>query len=205
MKTLLIIDPQYDFMPGGSLGVPQGDEIIPVVNALQPHFDLVVATQDWHPQNHMSFAANQPGRKVFDVIEVDGYAQTLWPNHCVQGTNGAAIHTDIHTDRVEAIVRKGVDYRVDSYSAFYDNNQQRKTGMAGLLRDRGAHELFFCGLAADFCVYFSILDALKEGFSATLFTDATRPIDAENYAKQLQELKADGVRIIESAEFMTSK
>lgn len=202
MKTLIIVDPQYDFMPGGSLEVPRGDEIIPVVNALQPHFDLVVATQDWHPQNHISFAANQPGHKVFDVIEIEGYAQTLWPNHCVQGSRGAAIHADIHTDRVEAIVRKGVDYRVDSYSAFFDNNQQRKTGMAGLLRDRGAHELFFCGLAADFCVYFSILDALKEGFKATLFTDATRPIDAENYAKQLPELKAAGVKINESAEFL---
>lgn len=205
MKTLIIIDPQNDFMPGGALAVPGGNQIIPVINSLQTHFDLVVATQDWHPQNHMSFAANQPGHKEFEVMELNGYQQTLWPNHCVQGTNGAAMHSDLNTDRVESIIRKGVDYRVDSYSAFYDNNQQRKTGMAGFLRDRGAHELFFCGLAADFCVYFSILDALKEGFVATLFTDATKPIDADSYAKQLPKLKAAGVKIIESAEFLTSK
>ncbi len=198
MKILLIVDAQNDFMPGGALEVPSGDQIIPVINRIQDRFSLVVATQDWHPVNHISFASNHDGRKPFDTIEWHGMEQILWPDHCVINTKGAEFHPDLKMDRVEAIFRKGMDREIDSYSGFYDNGHIKNTGMAGYLHDRNARELFFSGLAADFCVYYSILDALNEGFNATLIEDATRPVDENNFKKILDELAARGCRIIMS-------
>jgi nicotinamidase/pyrazinamidase len=194
MKVLVITDVQIDFVPGGSLAVPDGDKIIPVINQLQEKFGLVITTQDWHPQNHISFASNHHGKKPFDKIEWQGMEQILWPDHCIQNSIGAEFHPDLETGRVEAVFRKGTDWQIDSYSGFYDNGHLKNTGLAGYLRGRHADELYFCGLAADFCVYFSILDAIQEGFSTILIEDATRPIDAKNFEKIKVELTEKGCK-----------
>jgi len=198
MKTLVIIDMQLDFLPGGSLEVPEGDEIIPVINKIQNHFDLIIASQDWHPENHISFASNHNKKNPFEIIEWQGLQQVLWPNHCVQNAQGAMFHPDLEMKKVEAIFRKGMDWQIDSYSAFYDNGHKKNTGLAGYLHERKASDLYFCGLAADFCVRFSILDALKEGFSATVIEDATKPIDKENFLKLKKELSETGCKITNS-------
>jgi nicotinamidase/pyrazinamidase len=198
MRTLVIIDVQNDFTPGGSLEVPGGDKIITIINAIQHKFDLVIATQDWHPQNHVSFASNHDGKKPFDKIEWHGMEQILWPDHCVQNSNGAEFHPELNLEKVEAIFRKGMDRKIDSYSGFYDNGHEKDTGLAGYLHGRKANNLWFCGLAADFCVQFSINDALDEGFSATLIEDATRPIDAGEFKRIKQELTKKGCKIITS-------
>ena len=195
MKTLVIIDMQNDFIPRGALEVPGGDKIIPVINRLQEKFDLVIATQDWHPENHMSFASSHEEKEPFDTIEWHGMDQILWPDHCVQNSPGAGFHSDLDLQKIEAIFRKGMDKNIDSYSGFYDNGHEKNTGLAGYLRGRNAHELFFCGLAGDVCVNFSIRDALKEGFSVTLLEDATSPIDAEEFEKIKKELKEKGCSI----------
>lgn len=195
MKTLVIIDMQNDFIPGGALEVPGGDKIIPVINRLQEKFDLVIATQDWHPENHMSFASSHEEKEPFDTIEWHGMDQILWPDHCVQNSPGAGFHSDLDLQKIEAIFRKGMDKNIDSYSGFYDNGHEKNTGLAGYLRGRNAHELFFCGLAGDVCVNFSIRDALKEGFSVTLLEDATNPINAEEFEKIKKELKEKGCSI----------
>ncbi len=181
MKTLVLIDVQNDFMPYGALPVPEGDQIVEVINKILNKFDLVVATQDWHPENHISFASNNPGKKVFDIIEIDGYKQTLWPDHCVQGTKGAEFHPDLNTKPIEAIFRKGVNPEIDSYSGFYDNLNKKSTGLAGYLKEKNAKDLYFAGLAADYCVYYSIKDAIKEGYHVYLIEDATRAIDNNNF------------------------
>jgi len=201
MKALILIDIQNDFIPGGSLEVPGGDEIIPVVNNLQEKFDLVVATQDWHPQNHMSFASNHKGKEPFEMIELGGMDQILWPDHCVQDSKGAEFHPELNTTKIETIFRKGMDSEIDSYSGFYDNGHKKSTGLAGYLREKGATELYFCGLAADVCVYYSIKDALKEGFSATLIEDATRALDNKKFAEMKAELQGLGLKEI-SAKYL---
>ncbi len=199
MKILIITDMQIDFMPGGALAVPEGDKIIPIVNNLQEKFDLVIATQDWHPENHISFASNHKNKKPFDKIEWQEMEQVLWPNHCVQDTEGADFHPQLKMKKVEAVFRKGMDWKIDSYSGFYDNGHKKNTGLAGYLRERQATELFFCGLAADFCVYFSIKDAIKEGFSATLIEDATKPIDKSNFKNIKKELGNMGCKVVMSS------
>jgi len=201
MKALILIDIQNDFIPGGSLEVPGGDEIIPVVNNLQEKFDLVVATQDWHPQNHMSFASNHKGKEPFEMIELGGMDQILWPDHCVQNSKGAEFHPELNTTKIETIFRKGMDSEIDSYSGFYDNGHKKSTGLAGYLREKGATELYFCGLAADVCVYYSIKDALKEGFSATLIEEATRALDNKKFAEMKAELQGLGLKEI-SAKYL---
>lgn len=198
MKTLIIVDTQYDFMPGGALAVKEGDAIVPVINRMISDFDLVVATQDWHPANHKSFASNHEGKKTFDKIDLHGTEQVLWPDHCVQESKGAELHRDLNDRSITAIFRKGMNPEIDSYSAFYDNSKKSPTGLAGYLREKGANDLYFCGLAADICVYFTLTDALKEGFNVTLIDDATRPLNKDAYEKQKQELSGEGVKIIES-------
>jgi nicotinamidase/pyrazinamidase len=200
MKTLIIVDLQNDFVPGGTLEVPEGDRIIPVVNRIQDKFELVIATQDWHPADHVSFASNHKDKKPMDKIEWHGIEQILWPDHCVQGTRGAELHPDLETKKIEAIFRNAMDPEIDSYSGFYDNDHAKTSGLAGFLREREADDLYFCGLAADVCVYYSIKDALKEGFKATLIEDATRPIDAEEFRKITEELRSKGCKIIKSDE-----
>lgn len=187
-KALIIIDMQYDFIPGGNLAVKGGDEIIPIINNLIPQYELVVATQDWHPANHKSFASQHEGKNVFEVIDLNGLEQVLWPDHCVQGTSGAEFHKDLNFNKVEAIFRKGMNSEIDSYSGFYDNGHRKSTGLSGYLKEKGIEELHFCGLAADYCVYFSMKDALKEGFHVVLHEKATRAIHAENFEIQKKEL-----------------
>jgi nicotinamidase/pyrazinamidase len=200
MKALLLCDVQNDFMPGGSLEVPQGDTIVPLINRLQKYFDLVVATQDWHPQNHKSFASNHSNRKPFEKIDIHGIKDTLWPDHCVQGSKGAEFHPDLEINKIAAIFRKGMDPEIDSYSGFYDNKHQISTGLTGYLRDKGITEIYFCGLAADICVYYSIKDSLKEGFSVTLIEDASRPLSNDDFASIKPELRKMGVHIIRGTE-----
>jgi nicotinamidase/pyrazinamidase len=199
MKTLLVIDVQNDFMPGGSLAVPNGNKIVPVINSIQDRFDLVVATQDWHPKAHSSFAVNQDGKSDFEKIEWRGKMQTLWPEHCVQGSQGAALHPELDTTKYEAIFRKGTDKNIDSYSAFYDNNQLKPTGLNGYLKEKGASQLYFCGLASDICVYFSICDAIKEGFECFFIEDASKALDIEAFENIKIQMIAMGVHIITSA------
>ncbi|WP_027126445.1 bifunctional nicotinamidase/pyrazinamidase [Gelidibacter mesophilus] len=200
MKTLLIIDVQNDFMPGGSLAVPDGDKIVPIINSIQHKFDLVVASQDWHPQDHVSFASNHEGKSNFDVIEIHGKPQTLWPNHCVQGTDGADFHANLDTQKWETIFRKGTDKDIDSYSAFYDNGHLKSTGLTGYLKEKGVSQLFLCGLAADICVYFSTYDAFKEGFACFFIEDASRPLDFEEFEKLKEKMTYLGIQIISSAD-----
>ena len=199
MKTLIIIDVQNDFVPGGSLAVPGGREIVPVINKIQPEFDLVIATQDWHPQNHTSFASNHKNKKPLEKIKLGGVEQILWPDHCVQGSKGAEFHPELELNRIEAVIRKGMNPEIDSYSGFYDNNHAKSTGLAGYLKDKGSNVLYFCGLAADFCVYYSIKDAVKEGFMAKLIYDATVPIDQINFVNIKNELDRMEVKLVNSS------
>lgn len=176
MRALILVDVQRDFLPGGALEVPDGDAVVPVANRLAPRFPLVVATQDWHPAGHVSFASSHPGREPFDRIELDGLDQTLWPDHCVQGSPGAGFADDLDMRPVEAIVRKGTDPGIDSYSGFFDNGHRKKTGLAEYLRGREVDAVYLVGLAADVCVAFTARDACALGFRTTVVRDGTRGI-----------------------------
>lgn len=198
MHALILVDIQNDFVPGGTLAVPLGDQIIPLVNELQNSFDLVVATQDWHPGNHKSFASNHVGKKPFEKIILHGLDQVLWPDHCVQGSVGAQLHSSLHANKVEAIFRKGMDPEIDSYSAFNDNGYKKSTGLAGYLRERKVQKLFICGLAADYCVFYTAKDALKENFETYILEDATRAIDPNGFVKAKDEILSSGGQIIKS-------
>lgn len=196
MKTLIIVDIQNDFLEGGSLAVPNGNDVIPVLNEIQKDFDLIVATQDWHPQNHKSFAAEHPGKNEFEVIDLNGLQQVLWPVHCVQGSFGAEFHQDLEKNNIEAIFRKGMDPEIDSYSGFYDNGKRKNTGLFGYLKDRKVSEVFVAGLAADFCVYFTANDAIDLGFKTTIIEEASKPIDDENWNKLKDKFREKGGNII---------
>ncbi|GAB3823762.1 bifunctional nicotinamidase/pyrazinamidase [Hymenobacter jeollabukensis] len=202
MKALLLIDIQNDFVPGGALAVPGGADIIPLVNRLQPQFDLVVATQDWHPAGHLSFASSHPGRQVFDRIELYGLAQVLWPDHCVQGTTGAELHPDLDQHRIEAIFRKGMAREIDSYSGFFDNGHRRSTGLAAYLRGREVTEVYLAGLAADYCVFYSAKDARGQGFDTFIIEDATRAISPEGFEQAKAELHQLGGHLVHSRELL---
>lgn len=199
MKALLLIDIQNDFLPGGRLAVPDGDAIIPIINALQPQFDLVVATQDWHPAGHQSFASSHAGRSQFEQIDLHGLPQVLWPDHCTQASPGAALAPALRTEQVEAIFRKGTNAEIDSYSAFFDNGHRKSTGLADYLRGRQVREVYVAGLAGDYCVYYSALDALAAGFSTFVITDATRAINADGFRAALADLQAKGAKLLESS------
>jgi len=181
MKTLIIVDVQQDFLPGGSLAVAQGDQVIDFINSIQAKYDLVVATQDWHPANHESFASQHKGCTVFETITWKGLEQTLWPDHCIQGSSGANFSEQLHQNRIEAIFRKGTNPAIDSYSGFFDNGHVRQTGLDGYLKDRGVDEVHVCGLAADFCVYFTAMDALQLGFKVAIVSKGTRAINKDEY------------------------
>lgn len=195
MRALIVVDIQPDFLPGGPLAVEGGNEIIPLVNDLMKRFDLVVATQDWHPPRHGSFASTHPGKVPFETIDLFGLQQVLWPDHCVQGTKGAAFNKALNMAPIEAIFRKGTDPQIDSYSGFYDNGHRKATGLSGCLRERNIKEVFVCGLAGDYCVYYTALDALKEGFTTTLIVDATRPIDVAGFEEAKANLVQSGGHI----------
>ncbi|MFW5708395.1 MAG: bifunctional nicotinamidase/pyrazinamidase [Bacteroidota bacterium] len=196
MKALILIDVQNDFLPGGALAVPNGDEIIDVLNPIQNKFPLVVATQDWHPASHGSFASNHPGKDPFSMGKLGGLDQVLWPDHCVQGKPGSAFSDQLNMLAVEAIFRKGTDPEIDSYSGFFDNGKKKATGLGDYLKGRGVNQVFLGGLAADFCVGFTALDALELGFETWLIEDATRPIDQEGWKKMKADIIAKGGNII---------
>ena len=200
MNALILVDIQNDFMPGGRLAVPEGNVIVPLVNGLQASFGLIVATQDWHPQGHKSFASNHPGTQPFQMIDLRGIEQVLWPDHCVQGSEGAAFHPGLEMQKVEAIFRKGTDPEIDSYSGFYDNGARKSTGLAGYLRDRKVRKVFVCGLAADYCVAFTARDAVRENFDTFVISDATRPIDAAGMQRAFDEILGVGGQIIHSSQ-----
>ena len=191
MKALLLIDVQNDFMPGGALAVPEGDKIVPIINKIQHKFDLVLATQDWHPSGHASFASTH-GKNLYEVIDLNGIDQVMWPDHCVQGSKGADFHPELKLNKIEAIFRKGTHPEIDSYSGFYDNAHLKSTGLSGYLKEKGVKDLYFAGLAGDFCVAFSIKDALSEGFAAFLIEDATRSIDLQGFEKAKDEIVKKG-------------
>ena len=199
MKTgpdvaLIVIDVQNDFCPGGALAVTGGDAVVSVANRLMQRFDHVVLTQDWHPADHSSFAANNPGHDPFSLIDMPYGPQVLWPVHCVQGTAGAAFHKDLETDRANLIIRKGYRSQIDSYSAFFENDHATTTGLAGYLRERAVEHLVMVGLATDFCVRFSAVDAIKLGFKVTLLEDGCRAIDLDgSLAAARTELSENGV------------
>lgn len=199
MDALLVVDLQNDFCPGGALAVPEGDTIVPTVNELVHSFDRVVQTQDWHPAGHQSFASSHPDHAPMDVIEVDYGEQVLWPDHCVQGTEGAEFHPDLDTTQSDLIIRKGFRPDIDSYSAFYENDGETRTGLAGYLRERSIDTLYLCGLAADFCVKWSALDGRTEDFDVYVIEDATRGIDQNgSLAQAWDEMNEAGVQIISS-------
>jgi len=202
MKALILVDIQNDFLPGGALAVPRGDEVIPIANRLQPRFGLVVATQDWHPPGHGSFASTRPGRKPGDLAELAGLPQVLWPDHCVQGTAGASFAPALAMNRVEAIVRKGTDPTIDSYSGFFDNGHRKATGLGDYLRGRGATDLYVLGLATDYCVKHTALDAVQLGFRTFLVQDGSRGVELSkgDVAKALDEARKAGVQIMQSGD-----
>lgn len=195
-KALIVIDVQNDFCPGGALAVTGGDEIVPMVNRLVGEFDHVVLTQDWHPAGHSSFASTHPGKNPFETTEMPYGTQTLWPDHCVQGTNGAAFHADLEWTKAELVIRKGFRPAIDSYSAFFENDRTTPTGLAGYLRERGIFDLTLVGLATDFCVAYSALDAVRSGFKATVLLDACRAIDlGGSLAAMKDEMAKAGVTL----------
>ena len=199
MKTLLVIDVQNDFAPGGALAVPEGDAIIPVINQLMPSFELVIATQDWHPKDHASFASSHENKQPFEIIALNDKPQTLWPEHCIQDSIGAAFCPSLNDTCFDVVFRKGTDLEVDSYSGFYDNHRLKSTGLTDYLKDKGVTHIYFSGLCADICVYFTILDAVSEGFECTLIEDATKPLDDTRYQEIKKELEGR-VRFVSSEE-----
>ena len=198
--ALLLVDVQHDFLPGGALAVPQGDEILPIIAFLQPMFDVIVATQDWHPAHHGSFAANHPGTQPGQLIDLEGLSQILWPVHCVQGTSGADFPTTLDQSRWKAVFQKGKNPLVDSYSGFFDNARRGDTGLAAFLKSKGIARVFVCGLALDYCVKFTALDAQSLGFETYVLTDATRAVNlhSEDGKLTLEALRAAGITCLES-------
>lgn len=203
-KALIIIDIQNDFVPGGSLAVAGGDTIIPLVNELQMHFAHIIATQDWHPENHCSFAANHNGKKVGELLEIDGLMQVMWPIHCVQNTKGADFVSTLDTTKFEQIFHKGTDSQIDSYSGVFDNGRRKATGMADYLRAQNIEEVYIVGLATDYCVKFTALDFADLGFQTYLIADACRGVNlqAGDEESALLECVKAGVNVIESADIL---
>ena len=200
-SVLLVIDVQNDFCPGGALVVPGGDEVIAPIHQIAPHFQHIVLTQDWHPANHASFASAHPGKQPYETIEMPYGAQRLWPDHGAQGSRGAEFHPDLNLPRAELILRKGFRSQIDSYSAFFENDRTTPTGLAGYLRERGLTRVFLCGLAYDYCVGYSALDARRLGFEAVIFRDACRAIDLNGSVANIEsEFAAAGVTLMHSDE-----
>ena len=195
---LLIVDVQNDFCPGGALAVPQGDQIVPAVNRLAAEFAHVVLTQDWHPRGHASFASSHPGRQPFDTIDVSYGEQILWPEHCVQGTRGAAFHPDLDVPHAELVLRKGFRAAIDSYSAFFENDHRTPTGLVGYLKERRVERITLCGLATDFCVFYSAIDGRQAGFAVTVVTDACRGIAIDgSLDRAMRSMTGAGVTLLD--------
>ncbi len=201
--ALIVVDVQNDFCPGGSLAVPDGDAVVPLINRLASTFRHVLLTQDWHPADHLSFASSHPGRQPFEIIDAPYGKQVLWPDHCVQGTPGAAFRPDLDIRHAELVLRKGFSRSIDSYSAFEENDRKTRTGLAGYLRERGIGRLYIAGLAFDFCVFYSAEDGQRAGFSVTVIEDACRAIDLNGSAAATRERLRDlGVPLIMAADLL---
>lgn len=200
MRALVLVDLQYDFMPGGALAVGRGDETVAVATRLMPQFDIVVATQDWHPRDHKSFAVNNPGKQVGELGELGGLPQVMWPAHCVQGTRGADLHDALERSKITAVFRKGIDAGIDSYSGFYDNGHQKATGLGDWLKQKRVDKLYVLGLATDYCVKFTCLDGRQLGFDVYLIEDGCRAVElaAGDGDKAIAELRAAGVTVLDS-------
>lgn len=199
-----MVDLQNDFCYGGNLAVPDGDSVVTLANLLQSHFDLVLATQDWHPADHMSFASNHPGHKISDVLMIDGVEQVLWPDHCIQNSKGAEFHPQLQTKKINAVFHKGVDKNIDSYSAFFDNAHKRSTGLNDYLRNKQIKDIYILGLATDYCVKYSSLDAAHLGFNVHVIQDACRGVELNkgDIEKAFSEMKASGVTLVDSKEIL---
>jgi nicotinamidase/pyrazinamidase len=194
-EALIVVDIQNDFCPGGALAVQGGDEIVPLANGLIASFDHVVLTQDWHPAGHTSFASSHPGKEPFSMVTMPYGEQTLWPDHCVQGSEGARFHPGLEWTKAELVIRKGYDRGIDSYSAFYENDRTTPTGLAGYLKERGIGKVTLAGLATDFCVAFSALDARAHGFDVTVIMEACRAIDLNgSLAAMTEQMRQAGVK-----------
>ncbi len=206
MDALILVDLQNDFIPGGALPVPEGDQVVPVANRLQARFELVVATQDWHPANHGSFAANHPGKKPGDVINLHGLSQVLWPVHCVQNTPGAALVPGLETKGLARVFQKGTDPGIDSYSGFFDNGHRKATGLGDYLKARKVGGVYVAGLATDYCVKATALDAVELGFKTHLIEDACRGVNLRpgDVAEAIEEMKRAGVRVVTAADVLTA-
>lgn len=204
--VLLVVDVQNDFCPGGALAVERGDEVVPVINRLARAFRHVVMTQDWHPGDHKSFASAHPGKRHFESVRMPYGEQTLWPDHCVQQTPGAAFHEDLDLPNCQLIIRKGFRPDIDSYSAFYENDRATPTGLAGYLTNRGFRRIFVVGLATDYCVHYSAVDARKEGFETFVIEDACRAIDLEgSLAAAMRNMKDNGVIFLQSSDVVAAR
>jgi nicotinamidase/pyrazinamidase len=199
-RVLVIIDVQNDFCPGGSLAVKEGDAVVPLINSIAGSFPLVVATQDWHPQGHVSFASSHKGKKPGDIVTLETGAQALWPDHCVQGSSGAAIHPGLDLRPVRFIVRKGIAAGLDSYSAFYENDRKTPTGLGFLLKGLGVRGVYLTGLATDYCVFYSAMDAADEGFETHVVIDGCRGVDipAGNIESSIGAMRERGIKITRS-------
>jgi nicotinamidase/pyrazinamidase len=206
-SALVLVDIQNDFVPGGALAVRDGDRVAPVANSLMDRFELIVATQDWHPRDHGSFAANHPGRRAGEVIDLNGLPQVLWPVHCVQGTRGAELVAALKRERIATVFQKGTDAGIDSYSGFFDNGHRRATGMGDWLKQRRVREIYLMGLATDYCVKFTALDGRKLGFAVVLVEDGCRGVELYpgDVGRAVAEMKAAGVRVIQSGELMQAR
>ena len=203
MKALIIIDVQNDFCPGGALAVPGGDEVVPVINQLTTVFDRVIVTQDWHPEGHLSFASSHAGKVPLQTVTLPYGEQVLWPDHCIQDSNGADFHPDLDLTKAELIVQKGFRKEIDSYSAFYENDQKTDTGLADYLKDQGIETLYMTGLALDFCVAWSAIDGQKAGFDVKVIGDATRGIDANGSLESaMWDMKEAGVEMVVSNQIL---
>ena len=203
-NALIMTDIQLDFCRGGTLAVNEGDQIIPVVNAIAATFDKVIATQDWHPADHLSFAANHPGKNIYDTVELGGAPQVLWPTHCVQGSPGAGFHPDLDLRPIDLVIRKGTNRHIDSYSAFMENDKKTQTGLEGFLKGLGISQLFFTGLATDYCVFYSALDAVNLGFDVFVVLDACRGVNVpeNNVEHAKKEMARQGVTLIQSGDLL---
>lgn len=202
MKALILVDIQNDFLPGGALAVPGGDKVIPVANRLMSKFPVVVATQDWHPENHGSFAASHPGKNVFEQIALNGLPQTLWPVHCVQQTEGAALAPALNQDHIVRVFPKGTDAGIDSYSGLFDNGRRKSTGLGEWLKEQAVTDVYVCGLATDYCVKFTALDAAHVGFKTHFIEDASRGVNLrpDDVWNAIAEMEQAGVRTVLSAD-----
>lgn len=203
-QALLIVDPQNDFCPGGTMAVSDGDKIMPVINSVIPFFETVVVTRDFHPPGHISFAASHPGKKVYDTVSISGKEQILWPEHCVAGSRGAEFFPALSADRFSLVLSKGENPSMDSYSAFYENDRTTPTGLGGYFKERGIRGITACGLATDYCVLYSVIDALILGFTVTLLTDAVQAVNfpAGSAEKALKKMKDAGATLLSSREIL---